>query len=325
MNIQNYGYYVKLPHKKILALKPTKKIRLRYFQVLLFILAYSNGGSKPIGTVRKSGRHFGCLRYKKDFIFKARRFLNMSKRQLYQYLQEMRQENTIIKITPKFSQKPTLNLNPRHLMASKPHDKYTRFSLKGCGTKGRDIQTRFQNAINENRHPTKTEKFKIPVSRQTQKYRQIRDKQCQPPSSTSKKTAQVLKRRPFLDLRSRKNAKKQENKQSKKHDRNRISLRVPWWKCRKMSEFQRLCFGLAPQQPAIFHGGRAFQLDTSHKNKVYIEVGLKKHFREERSGPERGKLKKIGADRRGWERTGREWRGLEGIGKDRTGVQVACR
>ena len=278
MIVQSYPFFVNLSYHGFLKIiKMMKKTRLRAWQVYLFVQYYSKGGERCLGRVRVQG---GGIIYQRDFLKRLRAWTGLSKRQVYRYIKELRDSNYIQKVETLRGWE--YRLNPNSPLLPRYCDDYFRVPLAGMGGKGIDIISYLEKIFKMQDHP-QAESVKFYVSRQTRKYRGVRHDRAVADFEKRKKVSHlvnyVYSKNSILRDRNTKRGflKSGYGGYLQITTKRGPPVRVPWWKAKRLSEFQKVSCGIPIDSYAIFYQGRAYQgLDLANLPRGYVYESVDK-------------------------------------------------
>ena len=246
--------------KKLISYKTKTKPRL--MQAALYVLAWSQGGDRALGVTYTYGKPKGRLCYDKKLRIGLCRFMGIRNKQVRRYLNRLK-DFSWIHTTSQFNLAGDLEyrLAPaQYLMATGYFEKYFIFPLSGKGIKGFDIFAALERALEKDSHPSErdSKQLKFTISDRTRRWRARRHF-----LRFRQKVTPIKENNPVPFLR-----KEQKTTESREKSykgwfwirlKRRDKLKVPWYKVKTLSEFQKVRSGIAPDTRAVWHEGKLYQ------------------------------------------------------------------
>ena len=269
----------------------SKKPRPRLMQAALFTLSWSREGKRALGEVCPYGRSKGRLCYDKGLKIGLCRFMGIEHKQAVRYLNDLKKLKWI-HTTRQFSLDGKLEyrLAPAQYLTPGDGEKFIKFNLSRAGLKGFDIFGALEKALFEDSHPAEHDapqlKFNIPA--RTRRKRKQTHKTIHARKAHKTHKPELLQKpdrqkvTPVYPL----SFSKKENTtlpRVKKYDGQiwiKISeqekTKVPWFKLRELSEFQKVRSGLATADRAVWHRGRVFRWSPAFSGYELVPKGTAK-------------------------------------------------
>ena len=281
MIVQSYPFFVNISYQRFLKkTKTTFKTRQRYSQVQFYCQYYSNNGERTLGRVRNRGRNYGCLCYDRKFLKMIMGWTGLSKRQVYRYLEEFVNKGIILKTDNEIR-----GLEYKYSSGWIPDwdEDFFKVPLAGMGGKGIDIFTHLEKCHQIQSYPT-AEPVKFNISRQTRYYRAVRQAQAVADFEKRKKVSHVwisgvqesIKNKSENTLRSL--FKSDYGGFLHLKSGNSPPVKAPWWKCLKLSEYQKVACGFTTQDFAVFYKGGVYLRKYGHQYWKVPKVIKKKRY-----------------------------------------------
>lgn len=280
------------------------KTHPRVYQALLFVLAWSNNGSRRIGVTYTYGRCKGKLCYSKDLKNKMCGFMGIKHKQAVRYLNMLRNSMWIYK-TNQYNLNGDLEyiISPSQYLMSEPDQKkYIFFKLNGKGRKGFDIFADLEKALNDDSHPAErnTDQYRFNIPDRTRRWRQKRHKNPDRVQRPRRKKTALFKTHcvnksqksifpnrqkvtpiaveaqdPFCRKDVRTTLAGKENyfgmlELKLTHCDTRIA---EWHETQRLSQFQKIQCGLTTQCRAVWWKGKAFRWNAT--SECYERVKIK--------------------------------------------------
>ena len=261
-NNNNKKFFLKLSKAGMKTLLKSRKSRTnpRLFQALLFVLAWSENGTRALGITYTYGRSKGRLCYSKELKNKMCGYMGIRHKQAVRYLNKLKELNWILATDDQFNLSGDLEyrISPSAYLMAKEGEKYFIFNMRGKGRKGFDIYSKLESAFKRDLHPAERNSdqlcFNIPA--RTRRWRRkrhvfIKRQEVTPNAGTS----------PHLNVKTTLardfNFKNYISLKLTHGDR----LKIPWHELKRLSEFQKIRAGLCTFDRAVWHKGKVFKWD----------------------------------------------------------------